>query len=107
MAKKCKGCGKETNLFISLGPTILCSDECYPDIATEIEALRAEGRPVDVALLARKRYKRLHPPKTSTKRVNERNKTLDKMACGLGFDGLSAMLTAWKKGEIKLIVERK
>lgn len=102
---KCQGCGKETNLVIGLGPVLLCRDECYPDIQLEIEELRAQNKPVDVTLLTRRRYNRLHD-KTRTGRVTRRNEQLDAMAQELGFDGLSQFLTAWKNGRIKIIVER-
>jgi len=104
--KRCQGCGKETDLVTALGPVLLCRDECYPDIQMEIDNLRAANKPVDVTLLARRRYNRLHDS-TRTERVNRRNEELDQLARGLGFDSLSQMLTAWKNGEIRLAVERR
>lgn len=105
MTKKCQGCGKETDLVMGLNSVLLCRDECYPDIQIEIEELRAANKPVDITLLVRRRYNRLHD-KTRTERVNRRNEELDAMAQGLGFDSLSQFLTAWKNGEIKITVER-
>ena len=104
--KKCAGCGKETNLLIGLGGVLLCRDECYPDIMIEVEALRADNKPVDVTLMARRRYNRLHD-NTRTERVNRRNEELNELAQGLGFEGLSQFLTAWKNGEFTISIERK
>lgn len=103
--KRCQACGKETDLIRAIGPVLLCADECAPDIELEIAELRATGQPVDVTLIARRRYNRLHD-NTRTERVNRRNDELDRLAQGLGFEGLSQMLTAWKNGEVKIIVER-
>lgn len=104
MTKKCQGCGKETDLVMGLGPVLLCRDECYPDIQIEIEELRAANKPVDVTILTRRRYKRLHD--NSTERVTRRNEELNAKAQELGFQSLSEMLTLWKNGEIKITVER-
>jgi AraC-like DNA-binding protein len=71
----------------------------------EIEELRANNEPVDVTLLARRRYTRLHDT-TRTERVNRRNERLNEMAQELGFDNLSQFLTAWKNGEIALQVRK-
>lgn len=105
MPKKCQGCGKETDLVMGLGPVLLCRDECYPDIAIEVEELRTQGKPVDVTLLVRRRYNRLHDT-TRTERVNRRNEQLDTLAQELGFDSLSQFLTAWKNGEIRIEVTK-
>lgn len=105
MAKKCQACGKETNLIRAIGPVLLCNDECAPQIEIEIAELRAAGQPVDVTILARRRYNRLHDT-TRTERVNRRNDELNAMAQELGFESLSQILTAWKNGEVKITVER-
>lgn len=102
---KCAGCGKETNLT-ALGGVLLCTKECYPDIKTEIEELRESGKDIDVTLMARRRYNRLHD-NTRTERVNRRNEQLNQKAQELGFAGLSQMLTAWKNGDINIKVEIK
>lgn len=105
MAKKCAGCGKEIDLVMGLGPVLLCRDECYPDANIDREAAQAAGESFDITLWARRRYNRLHDS-TRTERVQRRNEELDKLAQGLGFDGLSQFLTAWKNGEVKIFVER-
>jgi hypothetical protein len=102
---KCQGCGKFTDIMMGLGPVRLCRDECYPDIQMEIDALRQAGEPVDVTILARRRYNRIHDH-TRTERVNRRNKKLNSLAQGLGFDSLSQMLTLWKNGQIELTVSQ-
>lgn len=103
--KKCQGCGKETNLVMGLGPVLLCQNECYPDANIDREEAQGRGESFDVTLWARRRYNRLHDS-TVGERVNRRNEQLNTMAQGLGFDGLSQMLTAWKNGEIKITIER-
>jgi hypothetical protein len=52
----CAACGQEVVGGIVLGGTILCRT-CEPDISAEIERLRAENRPVNVAHIARKKYR--------------------------------------------------
>jgi len=104
MTKKCQGCGKETDLVIGLGPVLLCRDECYPDANIDRETTQAAGGSFDVTLWARRRYNRLHDT-TRTERVNRRNEQLEEKAQELGFDNLSQFLTAWKNGEVKIIVE--
>lgn len=44
---------------------------------------------------------------TATERAKRRRDVLKIKAGELGFDSLSAMLTAWKNGDIELVVERK
>lgn len=56
--KTCLGCGKQTNLVVSLGGVFLCRDDCYPAISLEIEGLRRDGKTVDVTRLARQRLNR-------------------------------------------------
>lgn len=102
--KRCQGCGKETNLVMGLGPVLLCRDECYPDANIDREEAQSRGESFDVTLWARRRYNRL-TDNTRTERVRSRNEALNALAQGLGFDGLSQMLTAWKNGEIDLIVK--
>jgi len=102
--KRCQGCGKETDLVISLGSVLLCRDGCYPDADSYREAVQSEDKSFDVALWARRRYNRLHD-NTVNDRVQRRNAKLNSLAKELGFDGLSQMLTAWKNGEITLIVK--
>ena len=105
MTKKCVGCGKETDLVVGLGSVLLCRAECYPDANIDQEATQAADQSFDVTVWARRRYNRLHDT-TRTERVNRRNEELDTLAQGHGFDSLSQMLTAWKNGEINIIIER-
>lgn len=102
--KRCQGCGKETDLVMRLGLVLLCRDECYPDIQMEIKQLRAENKLVDVTLMARRRYNRLHD-NTRTERVNRRNEQLNQKAQEIGFDNLSQLLTAWKNGQIEIEIK--
>jgi hypothetical protein len=102
--KRCQACGKETNLVIGLGPVLLCRDECYPDANIDREEAQSKGESFDITLWARRRYNRLHDA-TRTERVNRRNEELDRLAQGLGFEGLSQFLTVWKNDEIKVTVE--
>lgn len=52
----CPACGKDTKGGISLGGTLLCR-ECAADIEIEVERLRAEGKQVNVAIIARKMFR--------------------------------------------------
>jgi hypothetical protein len=52
----CAACGKDTKGGISLGGTLLCR-ECAADVEIEIERLRAEGKQVNVAIIARKMFR--------------------------------------------------
>jgi hypothetical protein len=52
----CAACGKEVKGGISLGGTLLCR-ECAADVEIEIERLRAEGKQVNVAIIARKMFR--------------------------------------------------
>lgn len=105
MAKRCQGCGKETDLIVGLGPVLLCRDGCYPDANIDREEAQGKGESFDITLWTRRRYNRLHD-NTRTDRVNRRNEALDKKARELGFEGLSQFLTAWKNGEIEIVTRR-
>lgn len=102
--KRCQGCGKETDLVMGLGSVLLCQDECYSDAIVDRDKAQANEEPFDITAWVRRRYNRLHD--NSTLRVTRRNQKLNELAQGLGFDGLSQMLTAWKNGEIKIEVSR-
>lgn len=52
----CAACGKDTKGCISMGGTLLCR-ECAADVEIEIERLRAEGKQVNVAIIARKMFR--------------------------------------------------
>ena len=52
----CAACGKDTKAGISIGGTLLCR-ECAADVEIEIERLRAEGKQVNVAIIARKMFR--------------------------------------------------
>jgi hypothetical protein len=52
----CAACGKDTKGGISLGGTLLCR-ECVADVEIEIERLRAESKPVNVSIIARKMFR--------------------------------------------------
>lgn len=53
--KPCDSCGKP-QAYISMGGSVLCR-ECDPIIRDEMEKLRADGKPVNVLNIARRRYK--------------------------------------------------
>lgn len=102
--KRCQGCGKQTNLITGLGPVLLCTNECYPDAMIASEEARNEGESFDIRVWARRRYKRLHD-NTGSERSNRRNEILNEKAKALGFNGLSELLTAWKNGDVEIVVE--
>jgi len=52
----CATCGKDVKGGISMGGTLLCR-ECAADVEIEIERLRAEGKQVNVAIIARKMFR--------------------------------------------------
>jgi hypothetical protein len=52
----CAACGKKAIGGISMGGTLLCR-ECAADVEIEIERLRAEGKQVNVAIIARKMFR--------------------------------------------------
>ena len=56
MKKLCDRCGGQVNGGIGMGGALLCRP-CSEDIRPEIEALRAEGRPVNVLQIARAYYR--------------------------------------------------
>lgn len=57
--KNCAACGVVTKAPIALGGTILCR-QCEPAVAVEIEQLRSDGKPVNVAHIARRIYRAEH-----------------------------------------------
>ncbi len=69
----------------------------WTEIAGEQETITVPCAPIDGS-------SQLHD--NSTSRVVSRNEQLNSMAQELGFGSLSQMLTAWKNGEINVIVER-
>jgi hypothetical protein len=54
--KTCVACGKPGNAHISMGGTSLCRT-CSADIEIEVNKLRAEGKPVNVANIARRIFR--------------------------------------------------
>ncbi len=54
--KTCDACGRELRGGISLGGTILCRN-CAPEVESEIQAVRAAGKPVSAARIAAKMRK--------------------------------------------------
>lgn len=103
--KKCAACSTETNLMGSLGGVLLCQS-CRGQIEIDIADARANDQPVDVTVMARRMYNRLHD-NTRTQRWNKRNEALNAKAQELGFDSLSQLLTSWKNGDIEIEIRRK
>ena len=101
--KHCMACGTETNLVSGLGGVLLCHP-CRSEIEGEVAELRAAGKEVDVTVMARRIYNRLHD-NTRTARTNRRNEQLNQLAREIGFDSLSQMLTAWMNGRIEIRVK--
>jgi hypothetical protein len=91
-------------LVSSLAGVLLCEPH-RREIEAEVAELQSRGEQADVTAIARRMYNRLHDT-TRSVRVNRRNEELDRLAQGLGFDGLSQFLTSWKNGEITITVER-
>ena len=56
MKKLCDRCGSASPAMIGYGGAMLCRP-CDVDIRPEIEALRADNRPVNVLQIARKHFK--------------------------------------------------
>jgi len=52
----CAACGKSTNAMISMGGCRLCRS-CDPIIRERMDALRAEGKNVDISRIARDLYR--------------------------------------------------
>lgn len=60
MTRKCEACGTDKNVYGSLGGVMLCKAH-HADISDQIDALREQGKPVDVTKMARRIYRDLHP----------------------------------------------
>ena len=56
MKKFCDRCGNQLNGGIGMGGALLCRP-CSEDIRPEIDAIRADGRPVNVLQIARAYYR--------------------------------------------------
>jgi hypothetical protein len=54
--KKCEACGTTKNIIGSLGGVLLCKDH-FADISAEVDALRAEGKQVNVMGIARRMFR--------------------------------------------------
>lgn len=54
--RKCEACGTTKNIYGALGGTMLCKDH-YLDISAQIETLRADGKQVNVAGMARQMFR--------------------------------------------------
>jgi hypothetical protein len=54
--KKCEACGTTKNVYGSLGGVLLCKEH-YADISAQVEALRAEGKQVNVMGIARQMFR--------------------------------------------------
>lgn len=57
--RKCAVCGTTQKLGPTLGGVLLCQEH-YHDISAQVEALRAEGKMVNVAGMARQMYRERH-----------------------------------------------
>lgn len=56
MTRQCAACGTTKNLGPSLGGVLLCRDH-YNDISAQVEQIRAEGKQVNVAGIARQMFR--------------------------------------------------
>lgn len=54
--KKCEACGTTKNINGSLGGVLLCKEH-FADILAEVETIRAEGKQVNVAGIARRMFR--------------------------------------------------
>lgn len=54
--RKCEACGTTKNIGPSLGGVLLCRDH-YNDISAQVEQIRAEGKQVNVAGMARQMFR--------------------------------------------------
>lgn len=54
--RKCEACGTTKNLGPSLGGVLLCNAH-YHDILAQVEQIRAEGKQVNVAGMARQMFR--------------------------------------------------
>ena len=59
MKKLCDRCGDQIKGGIRMGGALLCRP-CSEDIRPEIDALRADGRPVNVLQIARAYYRKYY-----------------------------------------------
>ena len=57
--KICAACGKPAKAMIGMGGVLICRD-CDPDIKTEMEKLRAKGKPVNVGHIAKKIFRKTY-----------------------------------------------
>ena len=57
--KFCEACGKKVPGGVGIGGTLLCR-ACAVDVETEIEKLRAAGKPVNAGHIARRMFKADH-----------------------------------------------
>jgi hypothetical protein len=54
--RKCEACGTTKNVVGSLGGVMLCKAH-YADISAEVEAIRADGKQVNVMGIARRMFR--------------------------------------------------
>lgn len=54
--RKCEACGTTKNVYGALGGVMLCKEH-YADIMAEVDALRAEGKQVNVSGIARRMFR--------------------------------------------------
>ena len=59
MSRNCAACGKPIQGGISLGGTVLCRP-CSVDVEMEVKQLHEEGKPVNVAFIARRLFRETH-----------------------------------------------
>ena len=55
----CAACGRKTKEMIPTAGVLLCR-QCVPDVRVEIDKLRASRKPVNVAHIARRIYRKKH-----------------------------------------------
>jgi hypothetical protein len=58
MTKKCDACGA-LSPQIGIGSALLCRD-CAPDVQEEAKTLRADGKPVNILHIAKRRFREEH-----------------------------------------------
>lgn len=57
MDRRCDACGRTGGVMIGMGGALICRS-CGPNVRTEMDKLRAEGKPVNVMHVARRIYRK-------------------------------------------------
>lgn len=57
--RACDACGRTKGAMIGIGGATICR-QCDPDVRAEMDALRADNKPVNVMQIARKIFRETH-----------------------------------------------